>query len=69
MPKEKQVIDFEPTEQRRTSLPGAGEGAVNPDIQTFQDDLEARATENGETAPERTPAETDGGPEEGDDDA
>ena len=69
MPKEKQVIDFEPTEQRRTSLPGAGEDAVNPDIQTFQDDLEARATGNGETAPERTPAETDGGSEEGDDNA
>ena len=69
MAKEKQVIDFEPTEQRRTSLPGAGEDAVNPDIQTFQDDLEARATGNGETAPERTPAETDGGSEEGDDNA
>ncbi|MDL0121787.1 VirB4 family type IV secretion system protein [Halobacterium salinarum] len=69
MAKEKQVIDFEPTEQRRTSLPGAGEDAVNPDIQTFQDDLEARATGNGETAPERTPAETDGDSEEGDDNA
>ncbi|GGN26223.1 VirB4 family type IV secretion system protein [Halarchaeum nitratireducens] len=69
MAKEKQVIDFEPTEQRRTSLPGAGEDAVNPDIQTFQDDLEARATGNGETVPERTPAETDGDSEEGDENA
>jgi len=69
MPKEKQVIDFDPTEQRRTSLPGAGEDAVNPDVQAVQDDGEARAAGSDETPPERTSAETDGGSEEGDEDA
>nr|WP_246404067.1 transferase [Halobellus ruber] len=61
MPKEKQVIDFEPTEQRRSSLPGTGSDAMNPDAQTFQDDLEARVTGSDEPPSERTPAETDGG--------
>jgi type IV secretory pathway VirB4 component len=69
MPKEKQVIDFEPTEQRRSSLPGAGEGAVDSDVQQFQADLEARAAENGERPSEQMPAEADGGAAAGDDDA
>ncbi|WP_435120152.1 VirB4 family type IV secretion system protein [Halolamina sp. C58] len=69
MAKEKQVIDFEPTEQRRSSLPGAGDDAVDTDVQAFQDDLEARAADTGETPSEQMSAETDGGSEEGDDDA
>jgi len=69
MPKEKQVIDFEPTEQRRTSLPGTGENTVDGDVQAFQDDIENRATDNGQRPPERTPTETDGGEAGGDDDA
>ena len=69
MSKEKQVIDFEPTEQRRTSLPGTSKNAVDADVQAFQDDIESRATENGQRPPERTPTETDGGEAGGDDDA
>ncbi|QKY18789.1 VirB4 family type IV secretion system protein [Halorubrum sp. CBA1229] len=69
MPKEKQVIDFEPTEQRRDSLPGTGENAVDAEVQAFQDDIESRATDNGQHTPERTPTETDGGETGGDDDA
>ncbi|MXR43119.1 transferase [Halobaculum sp. WSA2] len=69
MPKEKQVIDFEPTEQRRSSLPGTGEDAVDADVQAFQDDIESRATDNGQRPPEQTPAETDGGAAGGDEDA
>ena len=69
MPKEKQVIDFEPTEQRRDSLPGTGENAVDAEMQAFQDDIESRATDNGQRPPEQTPAETDGGETGGDDDA
>jgi type IV secretory pathway VirB4 component len=69
MPKEKQVIDFEPTEQRRDSLPGTGENAVDAEVQAFQDDIESRTTDNGQRPPEQTPAETDGGAAGGDDDA
>ncbi|MGB9985654.1 VirB4 family type IV secretion system protein [Salarchaeum japonicum] len=69
MPKEKQVIDFEPTEQRRDSLPGTGENAVDAEVQAFQDDIESRATDNGQRPPEQTPAEADGGAAGGDDDA
>ncbi|MFC7131417.1 VirB4 family type IV secretion system protein [Haloferax chudinovii] len=47
MPKEKQVIDFDPTEQRRASLPGAGETAVSTDIETFRTELAQHA--NGES--------------------
>ncbi len=44
MPKEKQVIDFDPTSQVRASLPGAGDEAVDTEMQEFQDELEHRAT-------------------------
>ena len=44
MPKEKQVIDFDPTSQVRSSLPGAGDDAVDIEMQEFQDELEHRAT-------------------------
>nr|WP_135806892.1 VirB4 family type IV secretion system protein [Halorussus marinus] len=69
MPKEKQVIDFEPTEQRRSSLPGTGENAVDADVQAFQDEIERRRTDNGQLQSERTPTETDGGETGGGDDA
>ncbi|QKY22137.1 transferase (plasmid) [Halolamina sp. CBA1230] len=44
MPKEKQVIDFDPTSQVRSSLPGAGDDAVDTEMQEFQEALEHRAT-------------------------
>jgi type IV secretory pathway VirB4 component len=44
MPKEKQVIDFDPTSQVRSSLPGAGDEAVDTEMQEFQEELEHRAT-------------------------
>jgi len=44
MPKEKQVIDFDPTSQVRSSLPGAGDDAVDTEMKEFQDELEHRAT-------------------------
>ncbi|WP_179204631.1 VirB4 family type IV secretion system protein [Halobacterium hubeiense] len=44
MPKEKQVIDFDPTSQIRSSLPGAGDDAVETEMQEFQEELEHRAT-------------------------
>jgi len=69
MPKEKEVIDFEPTEQRRDSLPGTDENAVDAEVQAFQGDIESRATDNGQLPPERTPTETDGGAAGGGDDA
>ncbi|EMA07932.1 MULTISPECIES: VirB4 family type IV secretion system protein [Haloferax] len=47
MPKEKEVIDFDPTEQRRASLPGAGGTAVSEDIETFRTELAQQA--NGES--------------------
>ncbi|RDZ59704.1 transferase, partial [Haloferax sp. Atlit-12N] len=47
MPKETEVIDFDPTEQRRASLPGAGETAVSPEIEAFRTELAQQA--NGES--------------------
>ncbi len=44
MPKEKQVIDFDPTSQVRSSLPGAGDKAVDTEMEEFQEELEHRAT-------------------------
>nr|WP_197427913.1 VirB4 family type IV secretion system protein [Halogeometricum sp. CBA1124] len=44
MPKEKRVIDFDPTSQVRSSLPGAGDDAVDTEMQEFQEELEHRAT-------------------------
>ncbi|WP_199718844.1 VirB4 family type IV secretion system protein [Halorubrum sp. Atlit-9R] len=71
MPKEKQVIDFDPTSQVRSSLPGAGDDAVDTEMQEFQEELEHRAT-NGtnETSAsneesDAVEAEPDGGSTEG----
>ncbi|AKH98675.1 MULTISPECIES: VirB4 family type IV secretion system protein [Halobacteriaceae] len=73
MPKEKQVIDFDPTAQVRSSLPGAGDGAVDTEMQEFQEELENRAT-NGTNRTSETnegsdgvEAEPDGGSTEGND--
>ncbi|MFC7186247.1 VirB4 family type IV secretion system protein [Halorubrum yunnanense] len=44
MPKEKQVIDFDPTSQVRSSLPGAGDDAVDTEMQEFQEELEHQGT-------------------------
>jgi type IV secretory pathway VirB4 component len=69
MPKEKQVIDFDPTEQRRSSLSSAGEEVVDMDVQQFRDELEHQVT-NGQPKEARTAsAKPDGGTMEGKDDA
>jgi len=68
MPKEKQVIDFDPTERRRSSLPGAGE-AVDTDIQEFREELEQQASNEESKETEAVAAKPDGGSMEGADDA
>jgi len=74
MPKEKQVIDFDPTSQVRSSLPGAGQSAVDSEMQEFRAELEDRVT-NGTNETSGTDeesdavaAEPDGGATEGSDD-
>ena len=69
MPKEKQVIDFDPTERRRSSLPGAGEEAVDTDIQEFREELEQQASNEESKETEAVAAKPDGGSMEGEDDA
>ena len=70
MPKEKQVIDFDPTSQVRSSLPGAGDSAVDTEMLEFQEELEHRATNgtNETSAPneesDAVEAEPDGGSKE-----
>ncbi|MDT3437367.1 VirB4 family type IV secretion system protein [Haloarcula sp. 1CSR25-25] len=71
MPKEKQVIDFDPTSQVRSSLPGAGDEAVDTEMKEFQEELKHRET-NGtnETiepneGSDAVEAEPDGGSTEG----
>nr|WP_246976781.1 transferase [Natribaculum luteum] len=61
MPKEKQVIDFDPTEQRRSSLPGAGEEAADTDVQELQAELEYRETTGNDGNTGIVTAETDDG--------
>ncbi|WP_176450706.1 VirB4 family type IV secretion system protein [Halorubrum ezzemoulense] len=71
MPKEKQVIDFDPTSQVRSSLPGAGDDAVDTEMEEFQDELEHRATNGTNETSElneesdAVEAEPDGGSTEG----
>ncbi|WP_205625962.1 VirB4 family type IV secretion system protein [Halorubrum tropicale] len=74
MPKEKQVIDFDPTAQVRSSLPGAGDSAVDSEMEEFQAELEEQVT-NGtnetnttEDESDAVAAEPDGGSTEGSDD-
>jgi hypothetical protein len=74
MPKEKQVIDFDPTSQVRSSLPGAGESAVDSEMQEFRAEIEDRVTNgtnetNGtDEESDTVAAEPDGGSTEGSDD-
>ncbi|WP_187290157.1 VirB4 family type IV secretion system protein [Natrinema sp. J7-2] len=71
MPKEKQVIDFDPTSQVRSSLPGAGDEAVDTEMEEFQEELEHRATNRTKETSElnegsdAVEAEPDGGSTEG----
>ncbi len=71
MPKEKQVIDFDPTSQIRSSLPGAGDDAVDTEMEEFQEELEHRATNGTNETSElneesdAVEAEPDGGSTEG----
>jgi len=71
MPKEKQVIDFDPTSQVRSSLPGAGDEAIDTEMEEFQEELEHRATNgtNETSGPneesDAVEAEPDGGSMEG----
>ncbi|ELZ40764.1 transfer complex protein [Halorubrum californiense DSM 19288] len=71
MPKEKQVIDFDPTSQVRSSLPGAGDEAVDTEMQDFQEELNHRATNGTNETSElneesdAVEAEPDGGSTEG----
>jgi len=74
MAKEKQVIDFDPTSQVQSSLPGAGESAVESEMQEFQEELEHRET-NGTNERSKSnqesdtvAAEPDGGSMEGSND-
>jgi len=68
MDKEKQVIDFDPTEQRRSFLPGAGEEAVDTDVQQFREELEQQATNGQSKGADTVSAKPDGGSVEGEDD-
>ncbi|WP_226023977.1 VirB4 family type IV secretion system protein [Halomicrobium salinisoli] len=68
MPKETEVIDFDPTSQVRSSLPGAGDSAVDTAVQEFAAELEHRASNGNDREVDPVPAETDGGSTEGDDD-
>jgi type IV secretory pathway VirB4 component len=58
MPKEKRVIDFDPTVQRRSSLPGAGDGAMAAEIREFREALDQRVT-NETNGTSETKQETD----------
>jgi len=49
MPKEKQVIDFDPTSQVRSSLPGAGDDTSDTELQAMPNDRDVR-DRNGEEA-------------------
>ncbi|WP_459190851.1 VirB4 family type IV secretion system protein [Halosimplex sp. J119] len=74
MPKEKQVIDFDPTSQVRSSLPGAGESAVDSEMQEFRAELEDQVTNgtnetnSSDEESDAVAAEPDGGSTEGSDD-
>ncbi|MFW5919852.1 MAG: VirB4 family type IV secretion system protein, partial [Halanaeroarchaeum sp.] len=51
MPKEKQVIEFDPAAQVRSSLPGADGDVVETEVMEFQDALEHRTTNGHEDGP------------------
>ncbi|GAA0307198.1 transferase [Halarchaeum salinum] len=62
MPKEKQVIDFDPTTQTRDELPGATTDETNSAMHSFQQQLNEQTAESSEES--EPVAETDGGRDE-----
>ncbi|GAA0291610.1 transferase [Halarchaeum salinum] len=62
MPKEKQVIDFDPTTQTRDELPGATSDETNSGMHSFQQQLNEQTAESSEESEQV--AETDGGRDE-----
>ncbi|WP_267644152.1 VirB4 family type IV secretion system protein [Haloarchaeobius amylolyticus] len=58
MPKEKAVIDFDPSEETSEALPGADRDSDEGEVETFQDEFVQDSTESGDTT---VSAETDGG--------
>jgi len=64
MPKEKRIIDFDPTSQQRSSLPGAGDDPVDTAVQgEFENRVTNRTNGTNETnrGPGTVAAEPDGG--------
>ncbi len=62
MPKEKQVIDFDPTTQTRDELPGATSDEANSELESVQQRLAEQAGESSDDAEQVV--ETDGGRDE-----
>jgi type IV secretory pathway VirB4 component len=67
MPKEKEIIDFDPSTQTRESLPGADRDTLEAGVQAFRENLGEQVTDSRRDSV--VSAETDGGPQEGTDDA
>jgi len=68
MAKEKQVIDFDPSKVRST-LPGAGERAVETEVAEFNERLGRRSTNGDGRQSDAVPPKPDGGLVEGEDNA
>ena len=68
MAKEKQVIDFDPSKGRST-LPGAGETAIEGDTERFREQLEKQSTNGEGRQSDAVPPKPDGGLVEGEDNA
>jgi type IV secretory pathway VirB4 component len=67
MPKETETIDFDPSTQTRESLPGADRDTLEAGVQAFRENLGEQVTDSRRDTV--VSAETDGGPQEGTDDA
>jgi type IV secretory pathway VirB4 component len=68
MAKEKQVIDFDPSKGRST-LPGAGETAIEGDTERFREQLEKQSTNGDGRQSDAVPPKLDGGLIQGEDNA
>jgi hypothetical protein len=68
MAKEKQVIDFNPSKGRST-LPGAGEQAVEAEVAEFNERLGTQSTNGEGRQSDAVPPKPDGGLVEGEDNA
>ena len=68
MAKEKQVIDFDPSKGRST-LPGAGETAIEGDTERFREQLEKQSMNGEGRQSDVFPPKPDGGLVEGEDNA